>query len=241
MVRSVYWDPFSGLAGDMIVGALLGLGACWEAVEDAVLSMNIVGLSVSHRAVLRGGIDAIKFDVTWPGKAHPIHRYLPDILEMVDKAQLKPGASYSAKRAFRALAEAEAHIHGSRIEDVHLHEVGAEDSIADIVAACVAYDVLALDECWVGPIVTGSGWTTGAHGKIPVPAPATLELLRGFQVIFGGGETELTTPTGAALMLGFNAKTLVAMPNGTIETIGYGAGTRELLRPNVARAVLLRE
>lgn len=239
MARSVYWDPFSGLAGDMIVGALLGLGAPWTAIEEAVLSMNVEGLAVSHRSVSRGGVAAIKFEVTWAAAEHPIHRHLPDILEMVGRAQLNPVALHQAERAFTALAEAEARIHGSRLEEVHLHEVGAEDSIADIVAACAAYDALGVDRCWVGPIATGSGWTIGAHGRIPVPAPATLELLRRFRVSYGETQAELTTPTGAALMHGFNAQVLGAMPDGIIEAIGYGAGTRELEHPNVTRVILL--
>lgn len=240
MARSVYWDPFSGLAGDMMVGALLGLGAPWIAVEEALLSMNVKGLAVAQRTVSRGGIAAIKFEVTWVAEEHPVHRHLPDILEMVAKADLSAGASRRAERTFYALAEAEARIHGSHVETVHLHEVGGEDSIADIVAACVAFEALEVDECWVGPIATGSGWTTGAHGRIPVPAPATLELLLGFRVHHGETLAELTTPTGAALLHGFDAISLASIPAGTIVAIGYGAGTRELAHPNVTRAILLQ-
>lgn len=147
MARGVYWDPFSGLAGDMIVGALLGLGASWAMVEDAVLSMNVEGLTVSHRSVSRVGVAAIQFEVTWEAGDHPVHRHLPEILEMVADAQLSPGAAQRAKTAFHALAEAEAHIHGSQLEAVQLHEVGADDSIADIVAASVAFDALGVDGC----------------------------------------------------------------------------------------------
>lgn len=240
MARILYWDPFSGLAGDMIVGALLALGAPWEAVEDAVLAMNVEGLEVSRKSVLRGGIQAIKFEVAWVSNEHPIHRHLPEILEMVEKAHLEPGAAHQAHRAFLSLAEAEARIHGSSLEEVHLHEVGAEDSIADIVAACAAYHALEVTECWVGPITTGTGWTRGAHGRIPVPAPATLELLRGFRVLYGETPAELTTPTGAALMHGLSATSVSAMPGGIVEAVGHGAGTRELDHPNVTRAILLK-
>ncbi len=241
MSRIMYWDPFSGLAGDMIVGALLALGAPWEAVEDAVLAMNVEGLEVSRESVSRGGIHAIKFEVAWVTKEHPIHRHLPEILEMVDKARLESGAARQAHRTFLALAEAEARIHGSPLEAVHLHEVGAEDSIADIVAASAAYDALDVTGCWVGPITTGTGWTRSAHGKIPVPAPATLELLRGFRVLYGETQAELTTPTGAALMHGFSAGSVDAMPRGIVEAVGYGAGTWELEHPNVTRAILLQQ
>lgn len=240
MSRTVYWDPFSGLAGDMMIGALLALGAPWEAVEDAVLAMNVEGLEVSRESVLRGGIQAIKFKVAWVTKEHPVHRHLPEILEMVDKAHMEPGAAHRAHRAFQALAEAEARIHGSTLEEVQLHEVGAEDSIADIVGACAAYDALGVTGCWVGPITTGTGWTRGAHGRIPVPAPATLELLRGFRVLYGETQAELTTPTGAALMHGLSAGSVDAMPCGIVEAVGYGAGTWELDTPNVTRAILLK-
>nr|WP_275107247.1 LarC family nickel insertion protein [Sulfobacillus harzensis] len=234
----MYFDAFSGIAGDMVVGALLSLGASWAAVEDGVRSLEVAGLSIAQRPVNKGGVEAVKFDVEWPSGTLQ-HRHLPEILERLARAGLPQGVAQRARAAFEALAFAEARIHGISMEAVHLHEVGAEDSIADIVAASVAFEDLAPDQCMVGPIPTGSGWTLSAHGRIPIPAPATLELLRGFRTRAGGVSRELTTPTGAALLSAFHAQSVSEMPEGVVSGIGYGAGTMDLAHPNILRAVFL--
>ncbi len=239
MSRTLYFDPFSGMAGDMIVGALLSLGAPWGAVEGAVANMAIPNLKVSQSLCKKGGVAAIKFTVEWSTASPPTHRHLPDILELVAKVGLTPRAELWASRAFEALARAEAKIHAMPAETVHLHEVGAEDSIADVVAACAALDALGVEGCAVGPIATGVGWTVGAHGRLPVPAPATVELLCGFVVEPGPVSEELTTPTAAALICGFEAEPVAKMPRGRLLGVGYGAGTKDLNHPNVLRIMVL--
>jgi uncharacterized protein (TIGR00299 family) protein len=238
MSRVLYWDPFSGIAGDMIVAALLDLGVPWEAVAEAVAAMNVPGLAVAHERVIRHGIAAERFIVEWERPAHPRHRHLSDILALLEASGLSEGVRSRAATAFRYLAEAEAAVHGASVEAVHLHEVGAEDSIADIVAASAAFETLGVSRCQVGPINLGSGWATGAHGWIPVPGPATLALLKGYRVFQGDSAVELTTPTGAALLRAFGAVSVDGMPVLAVDRIGYGAGTRETERPNVVRAIL---
>ncbi len=238
MAVTVYFDAFSGISGDMVVGALLSLGASWQAVEEGVRSLDVDGLTVSQRKVNKGGVEAVKFDVTWSkGLLH--HRHLPEILQRLGKAALSPGVQRRAQHAFDVLASAEARIHGLTKDSVHLHEVGAEDSIADIVAAAIAFEEVGADRCLVGPIPTGKGWMRSAHGVMPIPAPATLELLRGFRTTAGDASCELTTPTGAALLSAFEAKSVTGMPEGVVSAIGYGAGTMELDHPNILRAVVL--
>lgn len=238
MAVTLYLDAFSGMAGDMVVGALLSLGASWQAVEEGVRSLDVPGLTISHGTVNKGGVEAVKFDVAWPaGPLH--HRHLPEILEHVARAGLSSGIERRAQTAFEALAVAEARIHGLTKESVHLHEVGAEDSIADVVAASIAFEEVGPERCFVGPIPTGQGWTRSAHGRIPIPAPATLELLRGFRTKAGRVSRELTTPTGAALLSAFQAQSVPGMPEGVVSGIGYGAGTMDLEHPNILRAVVL--
>ncbi|MCY0897995.1 MAG: LarC family nickel insertion protein [Firmicutes bacterium] len=239
MASVLYWDPFSGISGDMAVGALLALGADWNAIREAIDALAIDTLTVDHGVVSRGAVEAARFQVSWTPSDPPVHRHLAEILEIVQRAELPPRIQRRMETTFRVLAEAEARIHGQSPDAVHLHEVGAEDSIADIVATMVALDSLHVEHCVVGPIATGWGWTQGAHGPLPVPAPATLELLKGFIVTSGYEAVELTTPTGAALLHGIGAVSQMAMPRGRLRAVGYGAGRRDLSHPNVLRAVLL--
>lgn len=227
------------MAGDMIVGALLSCGAPWGVVEEAVGGMAVPGLTVACQPCQKGAISATQFTVQWRATSPPVHRHLPEILKMVGQAGLSPRAAAWAAGSFNALARAEAHIHGMPVEKVHLHEVGAEDSIADVVAACAALDALGIASASVGPIVTGLGWTWGAHGPLPVPAPATAELLRGFVIEQGGVQEELTTPTAAALMQGFQATPVHGLPQGRLIGVGYGAGTEDFEHPNLLRVMLM--
>ncbi len=237
MDNVLYFDPFSGLSGDMIVGALIDLGAPVETVEQAVRQMHVPSLQVSARRELRSGIRATRFVVEWDYGQHH-HRHLADILAELEQTDLSEGIKQRAAHAFRYLAEAEAHVHGSQPDTVHLHEVGAEDSIADVVAACAAYDALNVPPCLVGPINLGGGWARGAHGWIPVPGPATAALLEPYCVYQEDAPGELTTPTGAALMRAFDAKAVTGWPKLRNFRVGYGCGAREWERPNVLRAVL---
>src|SRR5579883_1803992 len=180
----------------MVVGALADAGASQEAVIDAIASLDF-GATVSFEKVKRCGIAATKFHVeTGEQKAH---RHLPHIEKMIGKAELSERARHDAIAVFRKLGEAEAQVHGVPVEKVHFHEVGAADSISDIVGACVALDQLEIDCVVCSPVNVGSGTVKTEHGILPVPAPATARLLEGRPVYARGPAVELTTPTGAAV------------------------------------------
>ncbi len=236
MTRVAYFDAFSGISGDMTVGALIDAGAPADAVIQALNSLN-AGATFNVEKTIRGGVSASKFRVhipEWP--AH--HRHLRHILQMIDRSDIAPRAKANAKAIFTKLGEAEAAVHGIEIQQVHFHEVGAADSIADIVGACVALDLLNIDEVYLSAINVGSGTVKTEHGLLPVPAPATARLLEGKPIYARGPETELTTPTGAAI-----ASTLAAsfgpLPPMKITSTGYGAGDRDFKNhANVLRAML---
>jgi pyridinium-3,5-bisthiocarboxylic acid mononucleotide nickel chelatase len=236
MTRIAYFDAFSGIAGDMTVGALLDAGAPADAVIAALNALP-TGARYEVEKTIRGGISASKFRVHLPGPGSK-HRHLDMILEMLDQADLTARAKGNAKGVFTKLGEAEATVHGVAIEDVHFHEVGAADSIADIVGACVALDLLGIDEVHCSAINVGSGTVKTEHGLLPVPAPATALLLQGKPIYARGPEMELTTPTGAAIAaaLGHNFGPLPAM---RISATGYGAGDRDIKQhANVLRVLI---
>jgi pyridinium-3,5-bisthiocarboxylic acid mononucleotide nickel chelatase len=235
-VRIAYFDAFSGMSGDMTVGALLDAGAPADPLLAALRSLD-TGADFSVEKTRRGGVTASKFHVRFEQSGHP-HRHLKPILAMIDKAAISDRAKQNANNVFRRLGEAEASVHGVPIEKVHFHEVGAIDSIADIVGACVALDLLDVGEVHISAINVGSGTVNTEHGLLPVPAPATAALLEGMPIYARGPQVELTTPTGAAL-----ASTLSlsfgSMPAMSIGTIGYGAGDRDFKeQPNVLRVLV---
>jgi uncharacterized protein (TIGR00299 family) protein len=230
-----YLDAFSGLSGDMLVGALADAGADTGALTSALQSLA-TGASFRFEKTKRRGIAATKFFVE--GGEQKKHRHLPHILEMIERGDLAARAKRDASAVFRRLGQAEARVHGVPIEKVHFHEVGAVDSIADIVGACMGLALLNVDEVWCSPVNVGSGTVDTEHGVLPVPAPATAALLEGKPVYARGPAMELTTPTGAAV-----ASTLAAgfgpMPPMTIGGSGFGAGDREFTEhANVLRVVI---
>jgi len=218
----------------MLVGALADAGASQTAIADAIASLD-AGATVSFEKVKRCGIGATKYHVT--AAETKTHRHLSHIVKMIEKANLSEPARRHAIAIFRKLGEAEAQVHRTSIEKVHFHEVGAADSIADIVGAAVALDLLDIETVVCSPVNVGSGTVKTEHGILPVPAPATALLLNGAPVYARGPEMELTTPTGAAV-----ASTLAtrfgAMPPMRITSTGYGAGTREFTEhANVLRVI----
>ena len=235
-MRIAYLDAFSGISGDMTVGALLDAGAPAEPLIDALKSMDM-GARFEVETTTRGGLTASRFRVITEGQGHA-HRHLKHILSMIDRAPLSARAKQNASDVFRRLGDAEAGVHGVSIEKVHFHEVGAVDSIADIVGACVALDLLDIGEIRASAINVGGGTVNTEHGVLPVPAPATAALLRGKPIYSRGPAVELTTPTGAAI-----ATTLSSgfgpLPAMRIERIGHGAGDRDFGdQPNVLRILV---
>ncbi len=247
-MRVAILDAWSGVAGDMWVGAMLDAGAPMQALREAVRSLQLPGVSIRDEAVMRSSLRGTHFCVDLGGAAEPgafvplrtaahtavqlpqsqahEHRRLSDIERIVGKADLPAEVHEKCLAVYRAIAEVEAEAHGTTIDHVHFHEVGAEDTIVDVVCACLATHLLGIERIYANGIAVGSGTVRAAHGILPVPAPATAALLRGIPVRTGGLTGERTTPTGAALLrtLGYAFDEPVALE---IEAIGYGAGTRD--------------
>ena len=234
-VPLLWLDVSAGVAGDMLLAALLDLGVAVETVQAAVDAVLPGALRLGSEEVTRAGMRARHLTVSLL-ESEPPQRAWADLRQRLLSAPLTPGVRDRAVRSFERLARAEAAVHGSRVEDVHFHEVGAADSVADIVGVCAALDVLSAERVLAGRVALGAGRLTGAHGDLPIPAPAVLELLRGRAVV-AGGDGELATPTGAALLATLTEPG--ELPDMTVDRIGVGAGTRDVTsRANVVRAVL---
>lgn len=234
-MRICYLDAFSGISGDMTVGALVDAGANAEELIR-VLDRLDTGARFRVEAVKRKGIRASKFYVEAPEAKG--HRHLPHILRIIEGSAMSAPAKQNATLVFQKLGEAEAKVHGIAIEKVHFHEVGAVDSICDILGACTALDLLGVDELYCSAINVGSGTVNTEHGVLPVPAPATAELLTGKPVYSRGPAMELATPTGAAIAVALG-KSFGPMPAMKIARTGYGAGDRDFPEnANVLRAVI---
>ncbi|HTB11953.1 MAG TPA: nickel pincer cofactor biosynthesis protein LarC [Bryobacteraceae bacterium] len=231
-----YLDAFSGISGDMTVGALLDAGAPSAALIDALESLS-TGAKFAVEKTSRSGLAASKFKVHLSPEPQK-HRHLHHILALIDQSKIPTCAKHNAAAVFQRLAEAEARVHGVTIEKVHFHEVGAADSIADIVGACVALDLLNVDDVCCSAINVGSGTVLTEHGVLPIPAPATANLLAGKPIYARGPAMELTTPTGAALAATLSTN-FGSMPPMRIASIGHGAGDRDFKEsPNVLRVLI---
>ena len=234
-MRIAYLDCFSGISGDMFLGALVDAGVSAKLLEATVAALGL-GARLEISQVTRGGIAATKVDVHAAGEAAHCHgRHLSEIREIIQNAPITAKAKATAKRIFENLGAAEAEIHNTTIEQVHFHEVGAVDAIVDIVCAAVGAEALGVNEWVCSPLNVGGGSVKCAHGTLPVPAPATVKLLRDAPVYSSGPQVELVTPTGAAIVRTL-ASRFGGFPAMKIEKAGYGAGTREFSdHPNVLR------
>jgi pyridinium-3,5-bisthiocarboxylic acid mononucleotide nickel chelatase len=234
-MRICYLDAFSGISGDMTVGALVDAGADWNHLEHALSSLNL-GAKFRLEKTKRCGIAASKFHVDAFNEKK--HRHLTNIEEIILSGELADKSKDKAIAVFRRLGEAEARSHAVPIEKVHFHEVGAADSICDIVGACVALDLLGIEELYCSRINVGSGSVKTEHGVLPVPAPATADLLRGRPIYSSGPEAELTTPTGAALASTLS-KDFGVLPPVRVTSQGFGAGDKDFsIQANVLRVLI---
>lgn len=234
-MKVCYFDAFSGISGDMTVGALVDAGADWEAVRPALESLDLKA-SFRLEKTKRRGISASKFSVDFSEQKQ--HRHLPQIEKIILAGRLSERAKHNALAVFRRLGEAEAKSHNLPLEKVHFHEVGAVDSICDIVGACVALDSLGATEVHSSRINVGSGTVKTEHGVLPVPAPATAELLVNCPIYSAGPETELTTPTGAALVATL-ASGFGGLPALRVLSQGFGAGEKDFAeQANVLRVLI---
>ncbi|MCA9027565.1 MAG: nickel pincer cofactor biosynthesis protein LarC [Planctomycetaceae bacterium] len=232
-MRIAYLDCSTGISGDMTLGALLDAGVDVGIVRRGIDSLGIKGVRLSVKEVVKGGFRATKVDVEHP-EQHA-HRHLSDVRKLMDVADITDAQRELAFRIFTAVAQAESTVHGMPIDKVHFHEVGAIDSIVDILGAAIGFDLLGVDELVCSPLPPGRGQIRIDHGICTVPAPGTAELLKGMPLVDVPVDAELTTPTGAAIVKVL-ADRFGPLPAMTIEQIGYGAGTKDF--PN--RANLLR-
>ena len=251
-----YFDCPSGASGDMILGALVDAGASFETLERELAGLRVAGYRLERREVMKAGFRATKVDVHLDGyeqdpgymgraaegarPAHSAghhasgHRGLEEILGILEGSRLAPAVRDMASRVFRRLAAAEARVHGTTPERVQFHDVGAVDAIVDVTGSCIGLHLLGIEAVHFGALPVGGGFIDGPHGKMPVPGPATAEMLKGFPTLDPGIRRELVTPTGAAILTTLAAGA-GAMPPMRVTAVGYGAGTMELETPNVLR------
>lgn len=235
-MKTAYLDCQSGVSGDMFLAACVDAGADFDTIQRGIDSLNTGNCQLEQKEVKKFGFRALKIDVLH--EPEHAHRHLHHINQMIDDSQITVRQKEIAKAIFLNLAKAEAKVHGSTLEKVHFHEVGAIDSIADIVGGAIAWDLLGVDQLICSPVPTGKGQIKIAHGIVSVPAPATAELLKGIPLLACDIEAELTTPTGAAIVSTL-ATQFGALPGMQIDRIGIGAGTRELdEQANVLRLLI---
>jgi uncharacterized protein (TIGR00299 family) protein len=235
-MKALYLSCYSGISGNMFIGALLDAGLPEDALRNMVSALPVSGYDLKFERAVKCGIKATHFDVELDHSEHHVHRHLGDIVQIINEADLSARVKERSIAVFTRLAEAEAKVHGTTVEKIHFHEVGAVDAVIDIVGTVFGLEQLGVEKLYAGNLRTGFGMIQCAHGSMPIPAPATAELLQGIPYTQGDIEKELLTPTGAALLAvlcdGFGDR-----PAGFItEQTAYGAGGWDLDIPNVLRA-----
>lgn len=235
-MRFLYFDCFAGISGDMTISSLLSHGVDVDKFKGELSKLPLSGYDLVFGSSTKNGITANTFKVNYDDYHHH-HRTMKDIENIINQSSLNENVKEMSLKIFRNLADAEGKVHGMLPEEVHFHEVGAVDSIIDIVGTSVLINMIAPDKIIFSKLPIGSGFVNSQHGVIPVPAPATAELLKGIPVYDNGISGELVTPTGAAI-----AKTIAdefgTIPEAKIDSIGYGAGFKDFEVPNVLRTMV---
>jgi uncharacterized protein (TIGR00299 family) protein len=235
-MKIAYFDCFSGAGGDMITAAMLDAGLSEELLTRQIATLGIHDVRLKVSQTTRCGVKALRFEPVAPHQHH--HRHLADILHIINNSSISQTAKERAAEVFRKLAAAEAYVHRTDVSSVHFHEVGAVDSIVDIVSACIGIEELKIEKVYCSPLALGGGTVKSEHGILPVPAPATAELVKNVPTFGGPEQIELLTPTAAAILTTF-AESFGTMPAMTIEKIGHGAGSRDSKTlPNIVRLVI---
>src|SRR5918997_5137412 len=236
-LRTLYFDCFAGISGDMTLGALVDAGADARALTERIALLGVDGYEISFEKVDRSGISATRALVRLT-REEKQHRHLSHIEQIIGGSRLNDSVKGRALKIFRRLGEAEARVHGVPVERIHFHEVGAVDAIVDVVGACICFELLGVERFAASPLHVGSGTVEMAHGRFPVPPPAVAELLRGAPVYSTDIVGELVTPTGAAFVAAL-CDSFGPLPPMRVEATGYGAGTREYKDfPNVLRIIV---
>lgn len=237
-MKIAYFDCFAGASGDMILGSLLDVGLSLETLRNELAKLHLTHYDLSVRKVTKKGIGGSQALVTIDDHHHHHHhRHLHDIEQILEKSDLDTNIIEKSIRIFHRLAEAEAHVHQTTVDRIHFHEVGAMDAIIDVVGSVAGLAALGVEEIHCSPLHVGSGTIQCAHGTLPVPAPATADLIKGKPVYATGVRGELLTPTGAAVLTTL-ATGFGPMPPMTVDAVGYGAGTSDFSIPNLLRLVV---
>jgi uncharacterized protein (TIGR00299 family) protein len=236
-MRTLYFDCFAGISGDMTLGALVAAGADARALKEQLALLDLEGYELDFETVDRSGISATRAVVRVTKDEKP-HRHLRDVLAIIEGSRLGDSVKRRASEIFKRLADAEARVHNVSVERVHFHEVGAVDAIVDVVGACIGFELLGVERFSASALHVGSGTVEMEHGRFPVPPPAVAELLRGAPVYSTEVKGELVTPTGAAIVATL-CESFGPLPMMRVEASGYGAGTREYEKfPNVLRVIV---
>ncbi len=234
-MKVLYFDLIGGASGDMILGALIDAGVPAEKLTEMLDGLNLDEFELKADSINKNGFQATKVDIL-VGEQPP-ERHLKEILDVINNSSLPLSIQNQAIRIFKNIASVEAGIHNKPIDQIHLHELGGTDTIVDVTGALLALDFLEVSHIYASPIPLGSGFITGAHGQIPLPAPATLGLLKGVPVRQTEIKAELITPTGAALLAEL-VDDFSPPPEMKVNALGYGAGTRDLPIPNLLRVMI---
>lgn len=237
-MRIAYFDCFSGASGDMILGSLLDAGLSLEHLKKQISKLGLSHYNIGVEKVVKKGISGSKALISIDQHHHDHHhRYLSHIKEIINKSALPEQVKKKSIAIFQRLAEAESKVHGTDVEQVHFHEVGAIDAIIDVVGAVVGFHALGIKKIYCSPLHVGSGTVECAHGILPVPAPATAELIKGTPIYSTGVEGELLTPTGAAILTTLTSE-FGSIPSMSIKSTGYGAGSLDTDVPNLLRVLI---
>lgn len=238
-MKIAYFDAFSGISGDMTIGAFIDAGVDFDIFKKEVQKLNLSNFELGIKKIIRHGISATKFDVIIEKKEHEKHRHLSEIFEIIDSSKLSKFVKETSKRIFTTLAQAEGKIHNIPIENVHFHEVGAIDSIIDIVGTAICIEILDIQKVFASKIPLGSGgFVQTQHGNMPIPSPATVEILKNFPIVLTDLPFELTTPTGSSIIATL-AEYGLEKEVINVHAVGYGAGHFELPdRPNLLRVII---
>ncbi|MGB2868160.1 MAG: nickel pincer cofactor biosynthesis protein LarC [Bacteroidota bacterium] len=237
-MKIAYFDTISGISGDMTLGAFVSAGIRIDDLSAELKKLNVSGFELAARHIERSGMTATKVDVII-SEEPKYHRHLKDIYGIIDASALSTKVKETAKKIFHEVGVAEAHVHNSTIDKIHFHEVGALDSLVDIVGAAVCLEKFSIDAVYSSPIRVGrGGFVKTRHGLMPTPTPATMEILKGYPTVLTDIEAELTTPTGAAIIKALS-RGVLSSEQVTVQSIGYGAGTTELAQvPNLLRVMV---
>jgi hypothetical protein len=235
-MRIAYFDCFSGASGDMILGSMIDAGLNPRLLREELNKVHIPSVKLKIRKVMRGGIAGTQVLVTGKGEKKP-HRNLKEMVRIIDRSDLDAEIKEKSRAIFKKIASVEAKIHQEPVEEIHFHEIGGLDSVVDIVGAIWGLREMGIEKVYVSQVNVGTGFVRSAHGMLPVPAPASLSLMKGRPIYSTGVERELLTPTGAALLTSLGSE-FGPMPPLKAEKIGYGAGRDDLPHPNLLRLII---